>query len=148
MIEVMKEFKLRCAHKLCNLPQGHKCMKMHGEYYTIRLYLRVKGKPTQTLPQHGMLLDFGDIKDIFNEVIFSRYDHATLIKSDDHLLPFLQQENQKLVILDYPPTAECMSELIYNDLKSRIPSLHKVEVVESEGCHAAYIADDEKEWSV
>jgi 6-pyruvoyltetrahydropterin/6-carboxytetrahydropterin synthase len=141
MIEVMKEFKLRCAHKLSDLKQGHKCMKIHGEYYGVRLYIRKKYCNIEDLPAHGMLIDFGDIKEIFNEKIFSRFDHAMLIKKDDPLVDILRTENQKLVILDHAPTAEYLSEYIYKELISDLPYLYRVEVTESEGCYGAYEDD-------
>jgi 6-pyruvoyltetrahydropterin/6-carboxytetrahydropterin synthase len=147
MIEVMKEFKLRCAHKLSDLKQGHKCMKLHGEYYGVRLYIRKRPGNIEDLPAHGMLIDFGDIKTIFNEKIFNRFDHATLIKKDDPLVEILREENQKLVILDHAPTAEYLSEYIYRELIADLPYLYRVEVIESEGCFGAYEYDyEQKGW--
>ncbi len=139
MIEVMKAFRTRTAHKLACLDPSHKCMKVHGEYYQFLVYLRKPGN-CETLDAHGMLVDFGDIKDIFNEKIFSKFDHGMIIyKEDPHLQQFIDMD-QKLLVMDKPPTAEYISEYTYDLLKdsSLGEYIYKVTVVESEDCAASY----------
>ncbi len=65
-----KEFKFDSAH---NLVEYHgKCEKLHG--HTYRLRVTIKGVPSRD----GMILDYGILKEIVNEKILRRVDHAYL----------------------------------------------------------------------
>ncbi len=86
-IMVVKEFTFDAAHQLPDHPG--KCKQMHG--HTYRLQVGIKG-PINSV---GMVIDFGDMKDIVNELL-ERVDHKCLNEIEADEFPFLQ------------PTAECM----------------------------------------
>lgn len=143
MIEVKKFFRTRTAHKLACLDPNHKCMSTHGEYYQFQIVLRKPGR-IEDCPEHAMVVDFGDIKEVAKDLIFDKFDHAMLIyKNDPHLTNF-QEIGGKLLVMDHPPTVEYISEYAYNHLKEdkKIGEyLYKVTVVESEDCEASYWED-------
>jgi 6-pyruvoyl tetrahydropterin synthase/QueD family protein len=56
-MEVWKELWFEAAHLLPNLPEGHKCRRLHGHSYRVRVY--VSGDPD---PRLGWVIDFADIK--------------------------------------------------------------------------------------
>ena len=63
-----KDFKFDAAH---NLIHYHgKCEKLHGHTYRLRVVL--EGVPDS----EGMIMDFLDLKQIVNEHVLSRLDHA------------------------------------------------------------------------
>ena len=57
MIEVFKEFKFEAAHKLPNVPEGHKCARLHGHSFVVQVY--VTGVMSE---EKGWIVDFADIK--------------------------------------------------------------------------------------
>jgi len=60
MTEVYREFGFEAAHLLPNVPEGHKCRRLHGHSYRVRVY--VEGPVDD---RSGMVVDFADISDAF-----------------------------------------------------------------------------------
>lgn len=60
------------AHWLPNVPSGHKCGRMHGHTYRIRLL--VSG---EVLEETGWVIDYAEIKSVWS-VIKSMLDHKVL----------------------------------------------------------------------
>lgn len=54
-----------------------KCRNLHG--HTYRVVIEVDGELSTSGPSTGMVIDFGDLKDIWKEQIFSVVDHALLL---------------------------------------------------------------------
>src|SRR3954471_863290 len=70
--EIFREFTFEAAHRLPNVPEGHKCARLHGHSY--RVEVRVSGEVgTET----GWVVDFAEIKAAFRPL------HETL---DHHYL--------------------------------------------------------------
>ena len=69
---VFLEYSIDCAHFLPNVPAGHKCGRMHGHRYDIRL--EIAGDVD---PQTGWIIDYADIKEIADPVI-KALDHTPL----------------------------------------------------------------------
>lgn len=42
-MEIYKVFKFDAAHRLPNVPHGHKCAQVHGHSFRVEIHLR--GKP-------------------------------------------------------------------------------------------------------
>ena len=77
-IRLTKEFSFEAAHAL-NGYDGP-CREIHGHSY--RLFVTVKGRPSETEndPKYGMVMDFGVLKQIVNQEIVSRLDHALVLR--------------------------------------------------------------------
>ena len=71
-MEVFKEFSFDSAHWLPNVEPGHKCGRMHGHTYRVRL--SVVGDVD---PDTGFVIDFGDLKGLAKPVI-DALDHQVL----------------------------------------------------------------------
>ena len=56
-MEIFKEFTIEAAHHLPNVPQGHKCGRLHGHSFRIEVHVR---GPID--PRMGWVIDFADIK--------------------------------------------------------------------------------------
>ncbi len=113
-MEIFKEFTFEAAHLLPNVAEGHKCGRLHGHSYHIRLYLSgTVGEKT------GWVMDFGDLKDYFKPV-YDQLDHHYLNEIDG-------LEN---------PTSENIARWIWARLKPMLPLLSKIEVRETctSGC--------------
>jgi 6-pyruvoyltetrahydropterin/6-carboxytetrahydropterin synthase len=113
---IWKEFTFDSAHYLPNVPSGHKCGRMHGHTFKVRL--EVTGEPS---PSTGWVMDFGDIKSVVKPIV-DMIDHAVL---ND----YAGLEN---------PTSENLALWFWLRLKTKIPSLSAVEVQETCTCGARY----------
>ena len=59
-MEIFKEFTIEAAHRLPNVPAGHKCARLHGHSFRIGVYV---GGPVGD--DTGWVCDFADIKAAF-----------------------------------------------------------------------------------
>lgn len=59
-LSVFREFTFEAAHRLPNVPEGHKCARLHG--HSFRVEVHVAGPVDPAL---GWVVDFADIKDAF-----------------------------------------------------------------------------------
>lgn len=75
-VVVSKTFTFDSAHRLDDYIG--KCANLHG--HTYKLEVQVKGRTDH----RGIVIDFGDLKQIVNEQIIQKYDHKFL----NDLLPF------------------------------------------------------------
>ncbi len=109
MMEIYKEFTFEAAHLLPNVPEGHKCGRLHG--HSFRVGLTIAGDVDEHL---GWVMDFADVKAAFKPIL-DRLDHYYL--NDIEGL-----EN---------PTSENVAIWIWDQLKPKLPLLAKVEVRET-----------------
>jgi 6-pyruvoyltetrahydropterin/6-carboxytetrahydropterin synthase len=116
IMRVSKDFTFEAAHYLPNVPDWHKCKRLHGHHYTIRL--TVEGPVDETL---GWVQDYADIKQAFEPWIL-RFDHNCL--NDIQAL-----KNS---------TAENLAAHIWDQIKSALPLLCEVAVSEVPGCWVIY----------
>jgi 6-pyruvoyltetrahydropterin/6-carboxytetrahydropterin synthase len=113
-MEIFKEFSIESAHWLPNVPEGHKCRRMHGHSFHIQVHVR---GPLD--PQLGWVVDFADIKAAF-KTIEDQIDHRCLNEVDG-------LEN---------PTSEHLARWLWRKLLPMLPALSKIVVKETctSGC--------------
>ncbi|MGK0501140.1 MAG: 6-pyruvoyltetrahydropterin/6-carboxytetrahydropterin synthase [Oceanicoccus sp.] len=113
-MEIYKEFTFEAAHLLPNVPEGHKCARLHGHSFMVRI--SISGEPG---PDTGWLMDFGDLKTAFRP-IYEQLDH-------NYLNDISGLEN---------PTSENLCRWIWQQLKPTLPMLSKIELKETctSGC--------------
>jgi 6-pyruvoyltetrahydropterin/6-carboxytetrahydropterin synthase len=115
-MEIWKEFTFEAAHLLPNVQDGHKCKRLHGHSFRVRIY--IEGEPH---PELGWVLDFADIADAF-EPLRLRLDHYYLNEIEG-------LEN---------PTSEGLARWIWSRLEPALPMLSKIEVCETCTTGCAY----------
>src|SRR3546814_12085409 len=71
-MDIFKIFTLEAAHRLPNVPVGHKCARVHG--HSFRVELQVSGVVDADI---GWVMDFADIKAAF-EPLYRQLDHYYL----------------------------------------------------------------------
>ena len=108
-MDISKTFRIEAAHRLPNVPPGHKCARLHGHSFAIEVH--VKG-PVD--PELGWVMDFADMKAAFAP-LFERIDHRYLNEVSG-------LEN---------PTSENLAHWVWNELKPRLPLLDHVIVHET-----------------
>jgi 6-pyruvoyltetrahydropterin/6-carboxytetrahydropterin synthase len=114
-VEIYKEFRIEAAHQLPHVPEGHKCGRLHGHSFVVKIY--VAGEPDA---RTGWIMDFADIKKVFKP-LYDQLDHHFLNE-----VPGLEN-----------PTSENLAVWIWKQLKPDLQLLSKVEV--SETCTSACI---------
>ncbi len=72
MYRISKEFHFSASHIIDGLPEGHKCGRLHGHNYKVRIYLAA-----HELDEVGFVLDFGDLAP-FKQLINDELDHLHL----------------------------------------------------------------------
>ncbi len=108
-MDVFAEFTFEAAHRLPNVPASHKCARLHGHSFHVRV--TVSGPIDPAL---GWVIDFADVKQAFAPL------HALL---DHHYLNEIEGlEN---------PTSEMLSQWIWVRLQPSLPLLSAVEVRET-----------------
>jgi 6-pyruvoyltetrahydropterin/6-carboxytetrahydropterin synthase len=108
-LELRKTFQFEAAHLLPNLPQEHKCRRLHG--HSFRAEIVVSGECDPTL---GWVMDYADISDAFKP-IWEQLDHR-------YLNEIAGLEN---------PTSENIAAWIWAKLKPILPLLTEVAVAET-----------------
>jgi len=113
-MDVFKEFAFEAAHRLPNVPPGHKCGRLHG--HSFRAEVHVRGDVGHDT---GWVVDFADIKRAF-EPLYDQLDHNFL------------NEIEGLS----NPTSENLARWIWRHLQPTLPGLAKVVVRETctSGC--------------
>lgn len=119
-MEVFKEFHFEAAHRLPHVPAGHKCGRLHGHSFRARVHV---GGPVGE--RSGWVTDFADLKAAF----------APLLEVLDH-----NYLNEVEGLAN--PTSEALAEWILVRLRTRLPGLCRVEVLETCTAGAVCHADD------
>ena len=114
-MDVFRVFQIEAAHRLPNVPEGHKCARMHG--HSFRIEVHVSG---EIGPESGWVMDFADLKRAF-QPLFDQLDHHCLNDIDG-------LEN---------PTSENLARWIWQRLQPDLPELSKVVVQET--CNAGCV---------
>jgi 6-pyruvoyltetrahydropterin/6-carboxytetrahydropterin synthase len=145
-IRLTRLFTFEAAHAL----QGYDgaCRYIHGHSY--KLEVTVIGRPlvAQGHPKNGMVIDFGDLKQLVQELIVQKVDHALLLpgSSPAELVQNLQKLGHKLVLTPYQPTCENMLLDFKTRLRGAMPenvTLHSLKLWETQNSFAEWYALDE-----
>jgi 6-pyruvoyltetrahydropterin/6-carboxytetrahydropterin synthase len=113
-MNIFRTFTIEAAHRLPNVPEGHKCARLHGHSFRIELHL------SGPLDEHrGWVMDFADVRTAFQPT-FDALDHHYLNE-----IPGLEN-----------PTSENLARWIWKQMKPKLPLLSKVVVHETctSGC--------------
>jgi 6-pyruvoyltetrahydropterin/6-carboxytetrahydropterin synthase len=119
-MEIYKKFSFEAAHLLPNVPEGHKCRRLHGHSFHVTVY--VDG-PVD--PREGWVMDFADIKKAFKPIL-DQLDHYYLNEIEG-------LEN---------PSSENIARWIWNKLSPALPNLSRIEIAETCTSGCVYRGDD------
>ena len=113
-MRISKDFTFEAAHLLPNVPDGHKCARLHGHSFGVTV--SVDGPVGETT---GWVMDFGDLKTAWAP-LHDQLDHRYLNEIDG---------------LDNP-TSEHVARWIWVRLAPTLPGLSAVTVRETctSGC--------------
>ena len=120
-MEIFKTFTFDAAHRLPNLPDSHKCKRLHGHTFKVQIHVIDK-----LLENYDWVIDFSDIMKIVNPII-EQLDH-------NYLNEIKGLEN---------PTSENIAKWLWKKLKPVLPIITRVIVQESPNSGAVYQGEDD-----
>jgi 6-pyruvoyltetrahydropterin/6-carboxytetrahydropterin synthase len=107
--EIQKTVTFEAAHRLPHVPEGHKCARLHGHSFRVKIV--VEGEVD---PHTGWVQDFADLSEAFRP-LFEKLDHHYLNEVEG-------LEN---------PTSENLAGWIWERLEPRLPGLARITVQET-----------------
>jgi 6-pyruvoyltetrahydropterin/6-carboxytetrahydropterin synthase len=108
-MEISREYGFEAAHRLPNVPAGHKCARLHG--HSFRVTIHVDGPVGETT---GWVMDFADLDAVAAPVV-AELDHRYLNEIDG---------------LDNP-TSERVAEWLWSRLEPGLGTLSQITVRET-----------------
>ena len=118
-MQLSKRFTFEAAHLLPNVPEGHKCRRLHGHSFSVELH--VEGP----VGEHtGWVMDFAEISAVCR-ALEDRLDHRYLNE-----IPGLEN-----------PTSEVLAQWIWREARPALPMLTTVEVRETCTTRCIYRGD-------
>lgn len=108
-VRLVRKYGFESAHRLPNVPEGHKCSRLHG--HSFRIEVSIAGS---TDPKLGWFVDYADI-DAACRPIIDALDHRYLNELEG-------LEN---------PTSENLAKYVWDRLTTRLAGLERVTVMET-----------------
>ena len=118
-MRIFRDFRFEAAHRLPNVPEGHKCARLHGHSFFARV--TVEGALDDRL---GWVMDFADLSAVVKPVV-DELDHRYLNDLDG-------LEN---------PTSEVLARWLWQRLAPALPGLQSVEIRETCTSGCVYLGD-------
>ena len=115
-VELIKEYRFEAAHRLPNVPVGHRCANLHGHSFRIELTLVGPVDPIT-----GWFIDFGVLDEIVGPLV-AQLDHHYLNEIDG-----LQN-----------PTSEILAAWLWEHIKDLLPALTAVTLWETADARCVY----------
>ncbi|MCY1061264.1 6-carboxytetrahydropterin synthase QueD [Nannocystis sp. SCPEA4] len=120
-MDIFKQFRFEAAHRLPNVPPGHKCARLHGHSFFVEIH--VEGPVGE---RSGWVLDFADIAAAWQPL------HALL--DHNYLNEIEGLEN---------PTSELLARWIWRRMLPTLPGLSQVVIRETCTSGCIYRGEDE-----
>lgn len=118
-VRLVKTFTFEAAHRLPNVPEGHKCARLHGHSFAVELVCEGRVDPDV-----GWLVDFAEISRAFAPLL-DRLDHHYLNEVEG-------LEN---------PTAENLARWIFEKVRPNLEQLAQVNIAETCTSRCEYRGD-------
>ena len=108
-VRLIKEYRFEAAHRLPNVPGGHKCARLHG--HSFKVELTIEGPVNE---RTGWFIDYGEL-DALWQPLHEILDHHYLNE-----VPGLEN-----------PTSEFLARFIWQRLKPSLPALTRITLFET-----------------
>lgn len=120
-MEVTKVIEFDAGHRIPN--HSSKCRNVHGHRYRVECTFEGPVHPARGRSNDGMVLDFGDLKNIMMHHIHDVYDHAFIVwEHDEELreaLATLPAGHQTRVV-HLVPTAENLAAIFFEKVQAAL----------------------------
>lgn len=97
-----------------------------------------------TASDHGMVIDFGDVKSLLGDMI-DGLDHGFMVWDQDPIHAMLQSTKTKVIVVSFVPTAENIAQLLLERsailLQQKGITVLRVKVWETPNCIAEAVVE-------
>jgi len=123
------------------------CKNIHGHTYHLSVTLRGQLIQDAQNPKLGMVIDFGNLKELVSERILKNYDHALVIneKAPYATMEGLFQQFEKVIHVAFQPTCEQLLLHFVDELKAALQNsfeLYAVRLEETPNSFAEWCVED------
>jgi 6-pyruvoyltetrahydropterin/6-carboxytetrahydropterin synthase len=148
-MRITRRLEFDAGHRIPN--HKSQCRHLHGHRYAIEITLSGEIIAAAGASEEGMVMDFGDVKEVAKRVVVDAWDHAFLVYSgDEAVMDFLLTlPDHKTVVLDVVPTAENLAlaafrllDPAYRDVYGNALRLERVRLYETPNNWADATRDD------
>jgi len=120
---ISKEIEFDLGHRVST--HGSKCRNPHGHRYKVRVTCEGDIIDDVSRPDHGMLIDFGNLKTIMNKRIHDVLDHGFCVWENDHVVRNMMEDEAhgqgwNYIVFPYIPTAENIARWSWEEIKDDI----------------------------
>lgn len=116
---ITKTIEIDAGHRVPN--HKSKCRNLHGHRYVIEVAVDDQVITKAGDSSEGMVIDFGDLKQIMIELFDYFFDHSFIVYSGDELIEaFKLFSGLKIVFVPFIPTAENLAKYWYEAIKPRL----------------------------
>ena len=129
--KVTKTIDFCYGHRL--LDYNGKCRHLHGHNGLLEVDVE-----TDHLDKLGMVVDFGDVRDVVKDWVDENLDHRMLLCKRDAIIPILKDLNEPLYLMDENPTAENIAKLIFQAARKKGLKISEVRLWETPSSYATY----------
>lgn len=142
-MQITRRLEFDAGHRIPN--HQSQCKHLHGHRYALEVTLSGEVIHDERVHNDGMVMDFGEVKDVAKQHIVDAWDHAFLVFAHDHVVKdFLATlPDHKTVVLDAVPTAENLARIAfeildakYQDVYGNHLRLERVRLYETPNCWA------------
>jgi len=108
---ITKEIEIDLGHRVPN--HKSKCRNLHGHRYKIEVGVDDKVIDEKGVSNEGMVIDFGDLKNIMLDELDKKFDHGFVMYRHDNLQKYFQtfkDADMKIIFVDFIPTAENLAK--------------------------------------
>ncbi len=144
-IEITRRIEFDAGHRIPY--HKSKCRNIHGHRYVVEATVAGLVKEERGASDNGMVMDFGDLKDVMVEVLHDIWDHAFLVWEDDEKMIAaltMMDVGHKTVLLPCVPTVENLVRLAFSQIDTVLRlrrvafRLVRVKMWETPNCYAVH----------
>lgn len=123
------------------------CRSIHGHSYYLEVTVAGEPRREPRHPKDGMVIDFGELKNLVKTNIVNVFDHALMVNSlvPEEQKAHLQKVTTRFIVVDFQPTSENLVVYIASILQPLLPSgvtLFSIRLYETETSFAEWFASD------
>ena len=133
--KVTRQIEFCYGHRLLNY--DGKCKHLHGHNGLLEIVVAA-----ESLDPRGMVIDFGDIKDVVKGWVDANMDHQMILGKDDPILNILQDLNEPVYVMDENPTAENIAKHIHEVAQKAGLNVLETRLWETPSSYASYSSAD------
>lgn len=144
-IRVTKRFHFEMAHTLYEY--DGLCRNIHGHSYNLEVTILGEPRNEAGHPKDGMVLDFGELKNIVKKQIVNRFDHALMVNKlvPEKQMKLLKKTTDRIIVVDFQPTSENIVTYIAEILQQHLPfgvNLYSIRLYETVTSFAEWFSED------